>query len=52
MANTIAENLLGQVDEEVRRQLLLDEVVDHRVVIDAIPMSEGTFKTKHSAIRK
>jgi len=51
-ANTIAENLLAQVDEEGHRQLLIDEIIDHRTLKDAIPMSEGTFKTKHGAIRK
>ena len=51
-ANTIAENLLAQVDEEGHRQLLLDEIIDHRSLKDAIPASEGTYKTKHGAVRK
>ena len=29
-ANAIAENMLAQVDEQGHRQLLLDEIVDHR----------------------
>ena len=29
-ANIIAENILSQVDDEGQRQLLLDEIVDHR----------------------
>ena len=51
-ANTIAENLLAQVDEEGHRQLLLDEVIDHRILKDAIPISKGTFKTAYGAVRK
>ena len=31
-ANTIAENLLAQVDEEGHRQMLLDEIIDHRTL--------------------
>ena len=51
-ANTIAENSLAQVDKEGHQQLLIDEIIDHRTLKDAIPKSDGTFKTHHGAIRK
>jgi hypothetical protein len=38
-ANLLAENILAQVDEDGHRQLLLDEIVDHRRLADAIPLS-------------
>jgi hypothetical protein len=44
-ANIIAENLLAQVDEEGHRQMLIDEIEDHRITDDAIPVDEWTFKT-------
>ena len=36
-ANIIAENLIAQIDEEGHRQIMLDEIVDHRTTRDAIP---------------
>eukprot|EP00978_Attheya_sp_CCMP212_P042528 scaffold260524_cov34-Attheya_sp.AAC.1 len=36
-ANIIAEKLLSQVDDEGRRQMMLDEIVDHRSLNLAIP---------------
>ena len=51
-ANIIAENLLAQVDEEGRRQQMLEEIIDHRVLPDAIPKSKGTFVTKRGLKRK
>ena len=35
-ANTIAENLLAQVDEEGHRQLLLSEIIDHRTTDESV----------------
>lgn len=52
LANNIAKCLLSQVDEEGRRQMLLSEIVDHRVDVSAIPISEGTFTTKYGSVRK
>ena len=40
-ANTIAENLMAQVDDHGHRQLLLDEIVDHRVNDDALTASQS-----------
>ena len=46
-ANIIAENLLAQVDEEGHRQLLLDEITDHRILQDAVPKDKGTYKSRN-----
>lgn len=51
-ANTIAECLLSQVDEEGHRQMFLDEIVDHRTTAEAIPIDQGTFTTSHGTVRK
>jgi hypothetical protein len=39
MANIIAENLISQVDEEGRRQMMLGGIMDHRTLPDAISKS-------------
>ena len=54
-ANTIAENLLVQVDEEEHRQLLLDKIIDYRRNNDAVHKSclcpsSSTCPSKFSAI--
>ena len=51
-ANIIAENLQFQVDEEGKRQMMIDEIVDHRVMEEAIPKNEGTFITRSGMKRK
>ena len=51
-ANVIAENLLAQVDDDGKRHHMLDEIVDHRVLPDAVPKSKGTLTTKNGTIRK
>jgi hypothetical protein len=43
-ANIIAENILSQVDDKGRRQMMLDEIVDHRILESAIPKSKGTYE--------
>ena len=45
-ANQIAENLLAQVDEEGHRQMLIEEITDHRITKDAIPKNKATYTTK------
>eukprot|EP00978_Attheya_sp_CCMP212_P008877 scaffold20848_cov68-Attheya_sp.AAC.1 len=45
-ANIIAENLLSQVDDEGRRQMMLDKIIDHRILESAIPKSKGTYETQ------
>ena len=51
-ANVIAENIIPQVDEEGHRQMFFSEIMDHRILSDAIPKAQGTFVTSHGAIRK
>ena len=51
-ANLIAENLLAQIDEQGHRHLMLGEILDHRVLEDAIPISKGTNKTKQGTTRR
>jgi hypothetical protein len=51
-ANVIAENLIAQVDDEGRRQMMLSEIVDHRVLSDAIPQSEGTYINPYGVKRR
>jgi hypothetical protein len=36
---------LAQVDEEGHRQMMMDEVVDHRATLVAVPMEKGNYKT-------
>ena len=35
-ANIIAKNLLAQVNKEGHRQMILDEIIDHRQVVSTI----------------
>ena len=51
-ANIRAENLLSQVDEEGRQQMMLDEVIHHRKSEDAIPKSKGTYLMQRGFSRK
>jgi hypothetical protein len=51
-ANVIAENLIAQVDEEGRRQMMLESILDHRVLHDAIPQSEGTYVNSYGVKRR
>ena len=48
-ANIIAENILSQVDEQGHRQLMMDEIMDHRKTSDAIKKDDSLYiphKTK------
>ena len=51
-ANVIVENLLSQEDQEGHQQLLLDEIISHRQLENAIPKSEGTLVSSSDATRK
>ena len=51
-ANVIAENLIAQVDDEGRRQMMMSEIIDHRVLPDAIPRSKGTYENSFGVKRK
>ena len=44
-ANVIAENILSQVDEEGNRQLMLDEIIDHRSDKSVIPIYQAFYTT-------
>ena len=44
-ANIIAENLLAQVDEEGHRQVMLDEIIDHRIGPEAVKKEEALVET-------
>ena len=52
VANTIAENLFAQIDEEGHRQLLLSEIIDHRSTDEAIPKDQGFYTTRHGMKRR
>ena len=45
-ANIIAENVLAQVNEEGHRQLLLDEIIDHRTTKNYIKKEDGFILTR------
>ena len=51
-ANVIAENLIAQVDEEGRRQIMLDEIVDHRTTHEAITKEQGTYVNRYGLKRQ
>jgi len=51
-ANFLAENILAQVDEDGHRHLLLEEIIDHRRLDDAIPIDKGTIITRTGTTRK
>ena len=51
-ANVVAENLISQVDEEGRRQMMLGEIMDHRTLPDAISKSQGTYVNKYGVKRQ
>ena len=42
----MAENLMAQVDDYGNRHLLINKIEDHRINKEAIPMNQGTYKTK------
>jgi hypothetical protein len=51
-ANIIAENLIAQVDEEGHRQMMLDEIIDHRVTEEAITKGKGTYVNQYGVSRR
>ena len=40
-ANIIAENILSDIEEEGNSQMLLDDVIDHRINENGIPKFQG-----------
>ncbi|KAI2507356.1 Reverse transcriptase (RNA-dependent DNA polymerase) [Fragilaria crotonensis] len=51
-ANLIAENLIAQVDEEGRRQMMLSGIIDYRVLPEAIPKGQGTYVNSYGVSRR
>ena len=51
-ANLIAENLISQVDEEGRRQMMLTAIIDHRKLKDAIPQSQRAYVNSYGVKRR
>ncbi|KAI2503175.1 Reverse transcriptase (RNA-dependent DNA polymerase) [Fragilaria crotonensis] len=51
-ANIIAENLIAQVDDEGCRQMMLEEILDHRTTSEAIPKSQGTYVNHYGVKRQ
>ena len=51
-ANAIAENLFGQIDEEGRRHVLLDDIIDHRHDKSALPKDQSFIKSKNGGQRR
>ena len=50
-ANTIAENLFSQVDEEGNRHVLLDAIADHRVDGSQLKQEDGIIVSKNGGRR-
>ncbi len=51
-ANVIAENYFAQVDNEGCRQMMLSEIINHRVLPNAIPRSQGTYENAYGVKRQ
>ena len=51
-ANIIADNLLAKVDEQGHRHLMLDKIIDHRVLKDKIPKSKSTYNKNNGTNRR
>ena len=51
-ANVIAENLLAQVDADGHRQLLMDEIIDHRRDDNAIKKEDAFYTTSQGTQRR
>lgn len=51
-ANLIAETLLAQVDNEGRQHMMLSAIIDHRVLHNAIPKSQGTYVNSYGVKRQ
>ena len=51
-ANIIAENLLAKVDEEGHRQLLMDEIIDHRKMMMLWKKKDAFYNTRQGTKRR
>ena len=50
--NIIAENILSQVDQEGHKQLMLDEIIDHKSNKEAINKQDGYVINPHNGAKK
>ena len=51
-ANVIAECVLSQVDSEGHRQLMLDDIIDHRSTADAVKINDAFYITENGLKRR
>ena len=51
-ANNLLENILNMVDDNGHTELIIDEILDHRSTHDAIPSSQGWFRTKEGSKKR
>ena len=45
--NIIAEDLLYQVGEQVNKHIMLDKVIDHRILPNDVPISDSYYENKN-----
>ena len=50
-ANIIAENMYAQVNEEGRKYLVLEEIIDHKKDNTAVPISHGMIQSANSEMK-
>ena len=51
-ANTIAENLFSQIDEEGNRHVLLQDIIDHRTDGSEVPLEDAFIHSTNGGKRK
>ena len=49
-ANTVIENMFAQVDGQGRKELLLDEIVDHRKDMSALSKDQATDRSRNGNV--
>ena len=50
-ANIIAESILSQVDDEGHRQLMMDEIIDHRSTDQAVKKENGYVHNQYNSYK-
>ena len=48
----VAENILSQIDDHGHMHMMLDEIEDHGVLLDANLKDKGIYTTKQSNMQK
>ena len=51
-ANNLIENLMNNVDDDGRTEMIMDELLDHRTNEDAIPKKDGWVQTSQGASKR